>query len=259
MSRTLRQLAAAMTATAMIPFLAAPALAQDGLSFTLGLGGEYSPDYFGADQYGLGPTGKFSVQRVSFGPIQFGSADPQAERLGFGLRGAFRVIGARKAVDNPELTGLINLKTSVELGLGLGYEAEAWRAFGDLRYGVIGHESAVLEVGADWKAVSNPKFKLNIGPRLLYGSDRYTRTYFGVTAAEAGASGLAAFTPDAGLVSAGIEIGAAYDLGNDWGLEASLNYDRLQGDAAASPITGLGSRDQGSVSLMLTRRFRLGF
>ena len=248
-----------MTATVMIPFLAVQGLAQDGLSFTLGLGGEYSPDYFGADQYGLGPTGKFSVKRLSLGPIQFGSADPQTDQLGFGLRGAFRVIGTRKASDNPELTGLTDLKTSVEVGLGLGYEAEAWRAFGDLRYGVIGHESTVLEMGADWKAVKTPTFTLNIGPRLLYGSDRYSRTYFGVTAGEAGLSGLAPFAPDAGLVSAGIQIGAAYDLGGDWGLEGSLNYDRLQGDAAISPITGLGSRDQGSVSLMLTREFSLGF
>ncbi|MDT8855342.1 MipA/OmpV family protein [Paracoccaceae bacterium Fryx2] len=252
------------SATALV-FLVVPALgagsaaAQDGLSFTLGVGGQYAPSYFGSDSYEAAPTGKLSVQRLSLGPLQFGSADPYTEKLGFAPRGSFRIIGDRKAKDNPELAGLTDLKTSVEIGVGLGYEATDWRAFADLRYGVIGHESAVAEFGADWKAVSTPQFKLNIGPRLLYGSGRYNRTYFGVTAAESLASGLAPSTPDAGLVSAGIEIGASYDLGNAWALEGSLNYDRLRGDAANSPITDRGSRDQASASLVLTRRFSLGF
>lgn len=249
----------AATTLALATFAPLAAAAQDGLGFTLGFGAQYAPSYFGADSYTLGPAGRLSVQSLSFGSLRFGSADPDAERLGFGLRGAFRIVGARKAKDNPELAGLTDLKTSVELGLGLGYEAPAWRAFADLRHGVIGHESTVAELGADWKAVSTPDFKLSIGPRLLYGSGRYNRTYFGVTAAESLASGLTAFTPHAGLVSAGIEIGASYDLGNDWALDGTLAYDRLQGDAAASPITGLGSRDQASVSVLLTRRFSLAF
>lgn len=241
------------------PFAATDGRAQDGLSVTLGLGGKYAPDYFGADSYGLGPTGKFSVQSFSLGPLAFGIPDGQPEKLGFGLRGSFRLIGSRKAADNPELTGLTDLGTSVELGLGLGYEAADWRAYADLRYGVVGHESTVAELGADWKAVTTPDFRLSIGPRLLYGSSGYSRTYFGVTPAEALASGLSVFTPGSGLVSTGIEIGATYDLGGDWALEGSLTYDRLQGDAANSPITGLGSRDQTSVSVVLTRRISLGF
>lgn len=259
MMLTPKRLAAILACAASTAFVALPATAQDGLSVTLGFGGTYAPSYFGADSYGLGPTGKLSVNGLSFGPLQFGSPDPNAEKLGFGLRGAFRVIGDRKAKDNPELTGLTDLKTSVEIGFGLGYEATDWRAFADLRYGVIGHESMVAELGADWKAVSTPEFKLSVGPRLLYGSSRYTRTYFGVTAAETVTSGLATYTPGAGLVSAGIEIAATYDLGNAWALEGTINYDRLQGDAADSPITALGSRDQGSVSLMLTRRFTFGY
>ena len=251
------------TAIAILAALASvfgtQSVAQDGVSLTLGFGGNYSNSYFGADHYSIGPSGKLSVQRLSFGSLQFGSTDPNAEKFGFGLRGAFGVVGARKAADHPELNGLTDLKTSVEIGFGLGYEATHWRAFADMRYGVIGHHASVVEFGADWKAVSTPEFKLSIGPRVLYGSGRYNRTYFGVTTADSITSGLAAFTPEAGVVSAGIEVGMSYDLGGDWALEGTISYDRLQGDAADSPITGLGTRDQGSISILLTRSLKLNF
>lgn len=251
------------TATAILATLLATfgsqSVAQDGLGITLGFGGTYSNSYFGADHYSIGPAGKFSLQRLSLGSLQFGGSDPHAEKLGFGIRGAFGVVGARKALDHPELTGLTDLKTSVEIGFGLGYEASHWRAFADMRYGAIGHHASVVELGADWKAISTPEFKLSVGPRVVYGSGRYNRTYFGVTAADSITSGLAAFTPDAGVVSAGIEVGMTYDLGGDWALAGTLNYDRLQGDAASSPITALGTRDQGSISILLTRRLSLEF
>ena len=38
---------------------------------------------------------------------------------------------------------------SVEAGLGLGYEQRNWRAFADVRYGFVGHNAWVGELGAD--------------------------------------------------------------------------------------------------------------
>lgn len=259
MTCSLNRIAFIAILSAAAALAAARAQAQDGLSFTLGLGVSSGPDYVGADSYGVGLSRKISLKRFSLGPLSFGPPDDGSERLGFGLRGAFRTVGARSAENNPELAGLNDVRSSVEIGFGLGYEAEDWRAFAALRHGIIGHDGVVAELGADWKAVTGPRLNLSIGPRLFYGSGAYTRTYFGVTADEALASGLPAFTPDAGLVSAGIAIGATYALGGDWALEGSLTLDRLQGDAAASPITGLGARDQASVGVTLTRRFSLGF
>ncbi|TAG31550.1 MAG: hypothetical protein EAZ40_00415 [Rhodobacterales bacterium] len=80
-----------------------------------------------------------------------------------------------------------------------------------------------------------------------------------LTASEAISSGLGSFAPESGLVAAGIEIGGSYDLGNAWGLVGKINYDRLQRDAADSPIISLGSADQVSLSLIITRRFSLSF
>ncbi|MCG6901929.1 MAG: MipA/OmpV family protein, partial [Rhodobacter sp.] len=100
---------------------------------------------------------------------------------------------------------------------------------------------------------------LKLGPRLFVGDESYAATYFGVTPAESVASGLAAFAPSGGALSAGVELGATYALNDRWNLYGGMRYDRLLNDAAGSPITGLGSADQFSINLGLTRRFVLNF
>lgn len=238
---------------------AAAAQAEPGVSFTFGAGTSLAPAYFGSDDYEFGPTGTVRLHGLQIGQFSFGSPDPSVERMGWGLRGAFRYLRSREAADHPELTGLADIDAAIELGLGIGYEAERYRAFADLRYGVIGHESFVAELGADAKLRASDRLTLTAGPRLLIGSDRYAATYFGVTPVESVASGLPAFAAEGGLLTAGVQVGMAYDLGGDWGLEGTVGYAWLQGDAADSPITAMGSRTQGTASLMLTRRFTLGY
>ena len=67
----------------------------------------------------------------------------------------------------------------------------------------------------------------------------------------------AAYEAQGGILSAGLELSAHYRLTDLWGFEAALRYDRLQNDAADSPITT--EDDQISASLGVTRRFDIGF
>ena len=256
----LRVFAASLLATAAF-FAPAMAVAQTEIDFTLGFGAKVAPAYIGSSHMGVGASGSFALNHIAMGGLAFGSNDPNAQKLGFGLRGAFNLVGARKAADHAELTGTNDIGTAVEIGFGLGYEARDWRAFADLRYGAIGHHSTVMEVGSDWKALSNERFHLSVGPRLIYGSGRYNATYFGITPAEAVASGgaLAAFAPTAGLVAAGVEVSGSYRLNDLWAVKGTLRYDRLRGGAAQSPIVAAGSRDQASLKVQLTRRFHLAF
>jgi outer membrane protein len=234
--------------------------AQAGMGGTLefGLGGAVVPAYFGSDDYELGPTGTLSLQYLSIGRLGFGSPDGE-EPAGFGLGGLVRFVGAREAADHPELAGLSDIDAALEVGFGVKYAAPSYRAFADIRYGATGHDAFVGEIGADAVARPVEGITLTAGPRLFFGSDRYASTYFGVTPAEAGASGLPAYAPDGGLLSAGVEIGMSYDLGDGWGIRGTLGLSRLVGGAADSPITELGSRSQGEASLILTRRISFRF
>ena len=95
------------------------------------------------------------------------------------------------------------------------------------------------------------------GPRVLWGSEDYNQTYFGVSAAEAAASSFTAFSAGSGLVSSGLEASATYQFNDDWGVKGTVRYDLLRGDAANSPITA--SDEQLSVGVVVTRKVTFGF
>lgn len=239
------------------------AAAQEGpaAELVLGSGVSISPSYFGSNEYDVGPDARvrFNYLRVP-GLLSFGSAQDDVAAEGFGLRGAFRYIGSRRPSDDDSLQGTERIDRSLELGIGLGYEAEDWRAFGEVRYGVLGHNAWVGEAGAD--ALFRPRNDLliNLGPRAHFGSDRFMDTYFGVSGEEAAASPeLDEFSASGGLYAVGVEVGARYAFSESWGLEGAASYDRLVEDAGDSPITDAGSRDQFGIRLGITRTIRLGF
>jgi MipA family protein len=252
-----------LVASALLACAAASgAAAQTGPAAELELQGgvSFSPRYFGSEEYDLAPAGglRFRYLRLP-GGVSFGNPGQVTEPGGFGLRGSFRYIGTRRPSDDDSLEGTDPVDRSLELGLGLGYEAEDWRAFGAVRYGVLGHESLVGEVGADALFRPRDDLTINFGPRAHWGSGDFMDTYFGVSQEEAAESELEAYDPSSGLYSVGMELGATYAFSNRWGLEGAASYERLVDDAGDSPITEAGSRDQFGFRLGLTRTIRLGF
>lgn len=241
---------------------ALPATAQDrpGVTFTVGVGLSSSPDYPGAGSNSISPTGAFSVQEfVLPNGFGIGTANALPTDQGFGLRGAFKLISSRKASDNKELRGLNDIDPSVELGLGLLSITQHSRVFGEVRRGVGGHDGWVAEAGVDAILRPTPQWVLTAGPRANWGDSEFFNTYFGVTRNEAVRSRYSSFRPDDGLVSLGMKVSARYDFQNRWALQGTMGWDRLQDDAARSPITKQGDRDQFSARLILMRSFSLGY
>lgn len=238
----------------------APSAAQAqgfGISGEIGFGARVRSQYFGSEDYSVGPRGRGSLEALSFGPISSGEPGVARVRDGFGLRGAVRLVPGRAAEDFSELTGLEDVPFSVEAGLGAVYEAENARLFADVRYGVIGHGAMVAEIGGDVIYRPSNTLTISAGPRFFYGSDDYASTYFGVTAAEAGGSAFNAFDASGGLLSAGFEVRVDQRLNDDWSVRGELEISRFVNDAGASPITQ--EADHAIFSLTLARRFSFGF
>lgn len=224
---------------------------------TLRAGVQVSPSYLGSDDYELGPDLAARFDYVRFpGGFEYGSSRTVGFRTGWGIQGSFRYLGER---DKDAIKGLDDIPWSLEAGLGVGYEQRNWRAFADVRYGFVGHNSWVGELGAD--AISYPieGLTLTVGPRFQFGTDKFAETYFGVSPSESAASGLDAYDASGGLLATGVEIGARYLFNERWGLEGAISYDRLVNDAADSPVTGTGSPDQYSARIGITRRISLDF
>jgi outer membrane protein len=236
----------------------APAPERPRFVFTLRGGVAASPEYFGSDEYAAGPDLGFRFNYLSLGNGRsFGNPDPWADSMGLTFGGSFRFIGERNVDDFDELAGLDDIDAAVELGGSIRYGTEYFAAFGDVRRGFGGHEGWVGEIGAD--AILNPtdRLRLTLGPRVLFGDDTYSDTYFGITPAEA-STGLPAYDPDGGMVSAGIEFGARYQLNDRWGLEGAITWDKFTDDAADSPIVEQGEDEQWGIRFGVTRVFSIG-
>ncbi len=229
---------------------------------SVGGGVNMSPAYFGSDEY---ETGGYGIARIDYlrlpNGFEFGSGRAVGFRAGLGVRGSVRYISHRNSSNYDDLSGLDNVPWAFEAGLGLGYEQRNYRVFGDVRYGIIGTNAWVGDVGADAIAYPVQGLTLTLGPRIGFGSSSFANTYFGVSASEASAStsGLEEFDASGGLLSGGVLFEARYLLNERWGVEGSAAWDRLINDAADSPITELGSADQYEVRLGLTRRISLDF
>lgn len=256
MIRKLRFAAAPLVALAVI---APQAQAQDasgaGISFELGAAGKLTPRYFGASKLMLSPVPLFRLKRLEF-PNGFAIGGGSDE--GFSLSPSIDVIGKRSTKDSPELTGLNTINTAVELGVAAKYQMGNFRVLGAVRQGLGGHKGVRAELGADVIVKPDDQWTFHGGPRLNFGNSKFTNTYFGVTAAEASAL-YPATTASGGLYSAGLEAGVRFQVDDYWAVEASAGWSRLTGDAARSPITAQGSKDQYSASFGIVRRFDIGF
>lgn len=231
-----------------LPFLlaATTASAQDGnyVSFNLGLGVASGPAYFGSDTAETGVTGSFANPNMSVGSLAFGQG---SDSYGLGMTGSFRIISARTAAAYPELAGLPDVDLSIEAGGGLTYTTENALVYAVGRYGVIGHESFVGEIGSDYILQPTDSTELRVGPRLFFGDDDYAATYFSADA----------YSAKGGMLSRGIQASAAYNFDENWGVVGTVNYDQLLNDAATSPIAQ--TTDQFGVSLIVTRKVTWSF
>lgn len=233
-------------------------MAQDNaneVEFRFGIGPSFAPGYFGDEDYEPGVGFKLDLEGLRFGGMDLAGSDV----YGFGFGGSLRLVRARNADDFDELGGLDDIDTSLEVGGGLEFNAPDYELFAKLRYGVIGHESLVAEIGGDFLYSPSDRFSFKAGPRVLLGDDTYAQTYFGVSAAEALASvsGYDAFDARGGIMSAGARAEATYAINDNWEVVGIVSYDQLRNDAADSPITQTDDQVRGSI--LLTRRITFGF
>jgi outer membrane scaffolding protein for murein synthesis (MipA/OmpV family) len=226
---------------------------------TIGFGGAVAPEYLGSAKVAIAPAGIFAIQELVLpGGLGIGSDAALPTDPGFGLRGGFRYIPKRDSKEFSELAGLSDIDPAFELGLGLVSITQRSRVFVEVRKGFAGHDGWVGEAGADLLLRPSDRLVLAAGPRAYFGDDTFVQTYFGVTSDDAARSSLAAFEPDGGLVSLGLEVNARHYFADHWSLVGTLGWRRLQGDAARSPITDEGSADQFRARLVVTRTFSLG-
>jgi len=234
-----------------------------GWIVTLRANAGYSPNYDGSRDLSPYLLPGLGMRRPN-SPAAFGAPD---ESPGFalydngfvkaGLSGRLR--GPRLQSQYGELRGVHDIDWTVEGG---GF-AEFWtfeklRARVELRRGFWGHHGDIADFYLDWVERHGP-WTLSLGPRFSLVDRSYMNKFFGVDAYEALLNGtLYPFTPSGGgAKSVGLTGSVTYQWSEAWSTSAYAKYNRLLGDAAASPIpTQLGSRNQFTIGLSVAYSFR---
>lgn len=237
-----------------------PAAAQDrSINFALGGGVSAGPEYPGSDDFGVGGRMEVQFGSLAWGNFRAGTDVGAVPENGLGFGGSFRYIGAREAADNPELAGLDDIDAAVELGLAVTWRDTNAQVFAQVRKGFGGHNGVTGQLGADYILRPDDRWTLSAGPRINFGDDNYAATYFGVSAAEAAASSFGAYNAGGGMLGAGFDFEARYQINERWAVGGLISYEKLLGDAGDSPITRGGSEDQWKIGFGLSRAFTLQF
>lgn len=218
------------------------------LSFDAGLGVTFGPEFPGSED---GKASPWPILRN--GSFTTGEGKPVE---GFSILPSFGLQGEREASDSEHLAGMEDIDRAYEAGLSLRYDIGALRGYGRLRHGFGGHEGLVGEVGVKYRTELSDRVTLWSGVEMGYGNGDYNRTYFGVTAAEA-APGRPAYDLGGGFNSAAISFEGRYDLTDSVALLGEVQYGRLIGDAADSPL--VQEKYQPSLRVGVVRRFSFGF
>jgi outer membrane protein len=221
----------------------------------VGVGGEYKPDFEGAKRNTLSPVPIFSIRRAGSTEQFRGPRDGASIALiAFGdLRAGpvGKFVASRKANSYSELNGLGDVNAVIELGGFVEYFPVDWfRARVELRQGFGGHHGVVADVSADVIVPVMQRFTVSGGPCFTWESTNATSPYFGIDAVQAMATGLPAFNAKGGAHSIGAGAQVSYRINPQWEVHSYIEYQRLLGDAAASPLVTLrGSPNQTTIGI----------
>ncbi len=237
-----------------------------GVSGFVAVGGAVQPQYEGSDEYQLGPFALANLEwrgmelqlrglraRVDLfadSPLQFGPAISRRQR--------------RNDRDTPfPLSRLPDVKAAFEVGGYVGYRfgGDA-RGRGETAFDLTvlqdvsdAHDGLVATAQVSYAVVRSGRFFADVDAQVSYGTGKFMRTYFGITPAQAAASGIAAYDIGSGLrdVAAGTTLG--YQFNERWGLLGRIGASRYIADAQDSPVVALSSKIQVTSGVGVTFRF----
>lgn len=159
--------------------------------------------------------------------------------------------------DSIDLKGMGNVGTSIELGAFVSFLLPNDRFRARLRQDVIGgHKGATLQLDYTHTFIRAQRISLSGSLGLNGGSAAYMKTFFGVNPVQAARTGLPTYRAATGFKDANAGVNGSYVINDNWTLFATVNYERLVGSAANSPLIRLrGSANNVSASTFFVYGF----
>lgn len=157
----------------------------------------------------------------------------------------------RKERRSAALRGMGDVDAKAELGAFIDYELTPALSLGATLQAGAGDGGqglrSELELSHGFDLGSGLELSLGVGTTLA--NQAYVQSYFGVTRAQAAATGYAIYTPKAGAMDVSAKVSLRYPLAPRVMLTAALTATQLQGDAKASPLVRKASSVGGLLAL----------
>lgn len=167
-------------------------------------------------------------------------------RAGFKAGPMLRVDPGRGNISRPGLPGLGKVLLSLEGGGFVSYSLGPARVRLRLREDLTkGHDGTVAELEFRSGLFRRGAFGAGVQVAAVWGSRGYINAFYGLTPAQAAATGLPPYSPGAGFKDVNLGLFGEYKFSDRWAALAAVQYVRLVGGPAVSPITerrGLANR-----------------
>jgi outer membrane scaffolding protein for murein synthesis (MipA/OmpV family) len=224
-------------------------------AFTVGVAAGISPDYEGSNDYefGLGPNFAISWKKTVFYKGKSLGAN-LIKRKNLKAGPILSWTSGRDEDDNDKLEGLGDVDSSVEAGGFVSYRHKPFRFRLEARQDVgSGHDGALVEMsGGTTLPFQKPLVFAALG--TTWASDDYMESFFGIDTKQSAESGLKRYNAEAGIKDVNISLTAGHAINNRWRVGGKLEYKRLVGDAADSPIVD----DENQFLFGITLTYRMG-
>jgi len=206
-------------------------------AISIGIAAGISPDYEGSNDYGFGFGPNISASwrdTIFYKGKSLGANLIRKEKFKAGL--ILAKASGRDEDDNDKLEGLGDVDSGIDVGGFVSYKIKPWRFKAEARQEVgSGHEGALIELSAGTDLpFTKPLVYIELA--TTWASDDYMESFFGIDAQQSANSGLERYNANAGIKDANISISVGYPITNRWKIGAMVEYKRLLGDAADSPI-----------------------
>jgi outer membrane protein len=171
------------------------------------------------------------------------------------------LIWPRHQHESPSLHGLGDVGATLQLGGYMDYWAARWlrmRVEGMQGFGAANGLTANFAMDA--VVPVSPALTLSGGARARADTAAAERPYFSINQAQSNLSGLPTYNASGGLQAVGLGTQAKYRINSTWATYSFVEYDKLVGSTAASPVVSApgGSTNQWTFGVGLTYSFAMG-
>lgn len=247
---------------------------KDKWDVSVGAGVSYSPKYEGSDNMEVGVMPHLSVEwneLIFLSPGDgLGVHAYKGENLNVSTSVGYEE-GRKESDDRKNLNGLGDIDAAAKLNLNVEYEIGPVTPYVEIEKHLGGADGLQVETGVqamvpvsaltggrwggghgaaghgDDDEMNGPALSFGVGTQWV--DDNYAEGYFGVSSAQSTRSGLARYTAESGFKSVDAEIGFLYPVNDKWSVMTSVEYSRLIGDAADSPIVKKENQFSGGMFL----------